>query len=527
MRTTIIVFLMTLIPALANAADPTDAGNGSSASTEMSEIVVTANKLNARSVIDLPSSIQAISGDLLRNEGVSGFLDIATKIPGLSIEDEGPGDRKYVIRGINSTGDATTGVYYDEAVISGSNANNGGGLQADIKLYDMDHIEVLRGPQGTLYGSSSMSGTIKFVTKKPDLNEFGGYLTTELSDTQHGGENHGINGEINFPIIDGKLALRIVGWSVNDSGYINQLHVGTQGLEKGTNTDDVRGGRISLRYQPFEDLTIDASYTGQSETSDGPPDYTPAAGVVSVSNQGIVGCDLCNLDVNRSISSDQLQVYSLTGTYKFQSGTITATTNQFNRSYELEFDTSAGLEALGVGINFPTEELQPQQRDLNSSEIRYASSFDFPVNFVAGGYRQYETNDLEANSVKANDFGLPNGPFSSCNCDDALTNPNGNSVFGRDDDRTTTEYAGFGEATWQVTSKLALVAGVRYFTETLKGVQEQTHPFGGFPPGPTLVPVVDTLSTYRKTTFKYNASYKLNEALLLTPQLLKASAVVA
>jgi outer membrane receptor protein involved in Fe transport len=155
------------------------------------------------------------------------------------------------------------------------------------------------------------------------------------------------------------------------------------------------------------------------------------------------------------------------------------------------------------------------RRDLNSSEIRYASNFDFPVNFVAGVYRQYETNNLEANSVKANDFGLPNGPFSSCNCDDALSNPNGNSVFGRDDDRTTTEYAGFGEATWQVTSKLALVAGVRYFTETLNGVQEQTHPFGGFPPGPTLVPVIDTTSTYRKTTFKYNASYKFNESLLL------------
>ena len=198
-----ILCLLTLLPALANAADPTNPGIGLSESTELSEVVVSANKLRATDVLDVPSAIQAISGDELANRTSSGFLDIATKIPGLSIEDQGPGDRKYIIRGINSTGEATTGVYYDEAVISGSNANDGGGLQADIKLYDLDHIEVLRGPQGTLYGADSMSGTIRFITKKPDLNEFGGYLTAEISETQHGGQNRGLNGEINFPIIDG------------------------------------------------------------------------------------------------------------------------------------------------------------------------------------------------------------------------------------------------------------------------------------------------------------------------------------
>lgn len=515
MPTIRILCLATLIPALAIAADPTDTANSGSTSGELSEIVVSASKLRSTYVLDTPNAVQAISGDLLAKENASGFLDIATTIPGLAVDDQGPGDRKYVIRGINSTGEATTGVYYDEAIISGSNANDGGGLQADIRLYDLDHVEVLRGPQGTLYGAGSMSGTIRFITKKPDLTNFGGYLTAEVSETQHGGENHNLNGELNLPVVDGQLALRVVGWAVNDSGYIDQLHVGTVGLEKGTNTDEVRGGRISLRYQPFENLTLDFSYTGQSENTGGPPDYTPAAGVTSVPKPSIIGCDLCNLDVNLSMSHDELQVYSFTGTYNFKYGTITATTNQFNRHYELEFDTSAGLEALGVGINFPTEELEPQKRDLNSSELRYASNFDFPVNFVAGVFRQHETNDLMADSVKSNDLGLPNGPFSSCNCDDALSHPDGNSVFGRDDNRTTTEYAGFGQATWQVNPELALVGGIRYFTETLEGVQEQTHPFGGFPPGPTLVPVLDTTSTFSKTTFLFNASYKFNRGLLL------------
>ena len=142
----------------------------------LDEIIVTANKLNTQKVLDTPSSIQAISGDALRLAGDSQFMDIAGEIPGLSVQDLGPGDKKYVIRGINSTGDSTIGLYYGEAVISGSNANDGGGFTSDIRLYDLDRIEVLRGPQGTLYGASSMSGTIRFIPKAPDLNSMGGYL---------------------------------------------------------------------------------------------------------------------------------------------------------------------------------------------------------------------------------------------------------------------------------------------------------------------------------------------------------------
>jgi iron complex outermembrane receptor protein len=515
-RTLSIISVLTFATALSAGAVAADNEDSNAATSEagIAEVVVTANKLTAQSVLDVPSSLQAISGDALRANGVSGFMDLAGDIPGLAVEDQGPGDRKYVIRGINSTGESTAGIYYDEAVVSGSNANDGGGLQADIRLYDLDHIEVLRGPQGTLYGASSMSGTIKFVTKKPDLNQFGGYITTELSETQHGGENRNFNGAINLPIIDGILGVRAVGWSVHDSGYINQLQVGTVGLVEGVNTDDVQGGRVILRYHPLDGLTIDASYTGQKETSGGSSRYTPA-GQTSTGTPGVgfQGCDLCNVDPNLSPSFDRLEVYSLTGTYDFAYGTVTVTSNQYNRNFHLYFDTSVGLQQFG--IPFPTESIEPQQRDLNSSEIRYASKLDFPLNFVVGAFRQSEKNDLQVQSVKTNDLGVPNGPFSGSNSDDALSNPNGNTVFGRDDDRRTNEYSGFGEATWKVTSKFSLVGGVRYFTETLNGVQVQTHPFGGFVGGGNVAPVVDPQQTFSKATFKFNASYDFDPGLLL------------
>ena len=128
-----ILSLGAAVAALLNCA-PAVAADTAGESATIDEIVVTANKLNAVKVLDTPISIQAIGGDSLRSAGSSAFMDIAGEIPGLAVQDLGPGDKKYVIRGINSTGDSTTGVYYGEAVISGSNANDGGGMESDIRL---------------------------------------------------------------------------------------------------------------------------------------------------------------------------------------------------------------------------------------------------------------------------------------------------------------------------------------------------------------------------------------------------------
>src|SRR5207302_10240302 len=101
-------------------------------------LLVTANTGVTQAPLDVPAAIHAISGHALQREGAAQFIDIAPKIAGLQMQDLGPGDKKYIIRGINSTGDATTGVYFDEAVISGSNANDGGGRQADLGLFDLE-----------------------------------------------------------------------------------------------------------------------------------------------------------------------------------------------------------------------------------------------------------------------------------------------------------------------------------------------------------------------------------------------------
>jgi iron complex outermembrane recepter protein len=518
---------------------PVFAADTPSESAPIEEIVVTANKLNAQRVLDIAASIQAISGESLQAEGVSGIMGIAGEIPGLSIQDLGPGDKKYVIRGINSTGDSTTGVYYGEAVISGTNSDDGGGFESDIRLYDMDRVEVLRGPQGTLYGASSMSGTIRFIPKSPDLNNLGGYVTLEGSETAQASGNYNINGEVNLPIIDGVLAVRMVGWKLYDSGYINQIRVGTGvtgtsniapsgkppnyqtepvaalGYLKGVNDDDVGGGRAIIRFQPTDKLIIDATYTSQTETSGGSSRYTPA-GTTAFHGGPIApvqGCDLCNTDVTQSPWSDNLVVFGTTITYDTGAGVLTGTTNQYNRRTDFSFDSTPVLVSFDIPV--PAETFEPRDRKVTSSEVRYASAFDSPVNFVAGVYREYDQQFLSVDVIGTNGLGLPTGPFCNNNSCDALTYPGvGTTFFGRTDERQTTSYAGFGEATWKITDAWTAVAGIRYFTESLEGVQVQTHPFGGFPPGPTLVPLPDPNETFNKITWKANLSYKFSDGLL-------------
>jgi len=497
-------------------------GSNDADASQLTEIVVSANKLSTQKILDVPASIQAIGSDSLERTQAAGIMDIAGKIPGLSVQDLGPGDKKYVIRGINSNGDSTTGIYYGEAVISGSNANDGGGFNSDIRLYDLDHVEVLRGPQGTLYGASSMSGTIRFIPKAPNLTEQQGYLSMEGSQTSHASGNYNFNGAINLPIVEGLLAVRLVGWKLYDSGYIDQIRVGVGavgtplGLVKGVNDDDVGGGRASVRYQPTDNLTIDANFTVQTEKSGGSSRFTPA-GVTSWGSDNmpaVQGCDLCNTDVTASPWSDNLKVFGLTAAYKTGFGTVTATTNQYNRTLGFAFDSTPILVSFGVPV--PAETLEPQTRKLNSSEVRFASDLPLPVNFVVGAYRQAERTHWISNVITTNSLGQVEGPFSRDNDQDALANPGvGHTFFGQADQRRTTQWAGFGEATWKVTDQFTLVGGLRYFTEQLQGVQESTHPFGGFPAGPIQGPIADPDQSFNKITYKLNASYKINEALLL------------
>ncbi len=501
-----------LLPATPLAAQETVAQSGQDG---LSDIIVTANKRGAQSLQNVPISIQAVTGDTLAARGAISFIDFAGSVPSLQFNDLGPGDKKYIIRGVTSTGASTVGVYYDEAVITAANSNDGGGRNADIRLYDLERIEVLKGPQGTLYGASSMSGTIRFITNKPNLTEFGGNLTGEIGGTHKGGTNYNLHGTVNLPIVNDRLAIRLTGWYDDQSGYIDQVRI-PAGRRNNVNNEQATGGRALIRWKPIDDFTLTGSATIQKLSSDSSSRYTPK-GSVSFSAPGypaVPGGDLINTDLTLSPLDDKLHIYSLTGEYAASFGTITATTNWYDRSFDYSFDSSPILFFFGVPI--PGITLQPQYRRVWSNEIRYASNFDGPFNIVVGGFLQREKSNFEVQVVKSNAFGEPNGPFSRLNEDDALSTPDGNTFFGRIDDQVLKQEALFGEITITPLEGLTGVVGARYFHSRQRADQETTHPFGGFSASP--IGVLTNESTDSKVTYKFNLSYRIDPTILVYGQ---------
>jgi len=504
------------LPGLTAAAEAPSADHP--AAETLSEVVVTADKRGEESIQSIPTTIQAISGETLERRGAVEFSDFSGQVAGLSYDDLGPGDKKYVIRGVTSTGPATVGVYYDEAVITGSNSNDGGGRQPDIRLFDLDRIEVLKGPQGTLYGASSMSGTIRYITRKPVLDKLEGYVQAEGSNTSQGGGNYSFNGALNLPIVTDTLAARLVGWTVQNSGFIDDIRI-PAGPVDNANWDRTEGGRALLRWAALDGLDIVASATVQTLKSGGSARYTPP-GVLSFGDTPkhpapqyprIAGGDLKNTDLTLSPWDENMQIFGLTATYTMPTGVVTATSNYFNRRVDFNFDSTPILISFDVPVAAVTAE--PQNRRIVSSELRYASKFDFPVNFVAGAFSQREHNDFTVHVVKSNLFGLLNGPFSGLNIDDALLHPDtGNTFFGRYDNNIIKQYAAFGEVTWTATDRLTALVGVRYFHSSQESFQAETHPFLGFKGSP----VGEQTNSFggNKTTFKANLSYKTDFGLI-------------
>ena len=195
------------------------------ASASLDEIVVTASK-RASTVQDTPISISAVSGDDLQARGVASLAALAQGTPGVSLKTEGPSQTEIEMRGMTSSGgnSATVGFYLDDIPLAGPASAQNGHVVIDPDLYDLNRIEILRGPQGTLFGSGSMGGTVRLITNQPNLSQFQSTAQSVLSGTDGGGFNHKDNLMINLPLIDDTLALRVVG--TEDSERLDRSHRG-------------------------------------------------------------------------------------------------------------------------------------------------------------------------------------------------------------------------------------------------------------------------------------------------------------
>lgn len=240
------------------------------ATGELQEVVVTAQKRSER-LQDVPISISVLSGDQLDRSTLQGVSEALNAVPGVATFPDSPGGgTEIIVRGVGTvaalySGSSAIGFYLDSVPFSFVRQ----GFEPDAGMFDLDHVEVLRGPQGTLYGADSLNGIVRIITKDADLNDFDFKARTSLSSTYYGGQNHDVDMAVNVPIVEGRLAVRAVVEDDKDSGWINTptaSHV---------NTGDLSNYRFKINAQPTDDLSIRLSAAhsigtyGSTSTGDG------------------------------------------------------------------------------------------------------------------------------------------------------------------------------------------------------------------------------------------------------------------
>ena len=272
-------------------------------------------------------SITAVRGTDLQAEHVTDFTDLTRVVPNISFTaasgngGAGPGTENIEVRGISSAaGAATVGIYLDDTSITVGNVYSMGTVEP--KFFDIDRVEVLRGPQGTLYGASSMGGTIKFIANQPQFNEKTFETYTEVSNTKGGTMNYTGNAVANIPLKDDTLALRIGAQVEHQGGYINQVDGDGNTIASDINKIDDQELRLALKWKPFGALTITpALYYQKIDAHDigaftlGLPDYQAQKPI-------------------REPSTDTLFVPSLNLNYDAGSFDITSVTSYFQRKFD-------------------------------------------------------------------------------------------------------------------------------------------------------------------------------------------------
>ena len=527
----------------------------------LEEIIVTSRKLGAENLQDIPASITAFDRNTLNEMMVTNFEDFARQVPGLTFLDTSPGERRYVIRGIQSAGQQQVAVYYDEVPIPGvqSSTSDSGGQTTDLKLYDIERIEVLRGPQGTVFGANSQGGTVIYVTTQPILGKWESYVTGQISNTASAnGNNWNWQAVGNIPLGD-SLGIRILAYDGSDAGYINDnrcrpinpaenpqdpnTELACLDL-KGMNWVDTSGLRVNGLWQPNDKVSIKGQFWWQSRDTGAGSRYHPfQAYDANPTDKVYAGhhdsvAPFTYFDEGKFVSGDYAQtpkpddqtIYSLTGLFDLSFADMTTTLSHYKRDFNYKFDSTWIITyLLRNNINNPPCQhpeipgadpagclradllyaLTDQAQDLkqNAAEMRFNSKdSDSRWKWVVGGFwRERKSNFhsfvpvIDTNGLTYNSPNPPQQPpTSAIGSGIEGCNP---CVFAREDSKDIKEWAVFGEMSFEITDTLDLNVGARYFKVDQTEVGSTLFQFAAFapnPPDPTNLPSGATLPSTNK-----------------------------
>lgn len=422
---------------------------------KLEEIIVTAQKRTER-LQDVPISIAVISSQDIERRGLTGMEDYLRSVPGVNEIEAGAVNNSIIIRGITTSpefGSATVGHYFDETPITGA-AITGGSI--DVRPVDIERIEILRGPQGTAFGSASLSGTLRVIPVKPQLDRFGGKLAVSYSDTSgFGSDNSMIQGVVNIPIVEDRFGVRAVGYRYDDSGFYQNIgsndpaliaiaeSFGLGDYVAGYVQDEVgrmlsTGGRLAALWQPTDKLNLSMNFLTQTIEQDGTPVAT-----VGRHEQALMPVD--PRDRRRGqvgeVADTELDLLNLVLNYDLGWAALTSVGSWVD-SRAVYADSSipvfgfASQEGVSNGKSF-------------TGEVRLASQLEGRFQFLGGVFY--------ANGDTASDF-LEHWPGTP---ETNLFGTDPQFIFAVTDELE--ERAVFGEVSYDLTEKLTATVGGRYF----------------------------------------------------------------
>ncbi len=458
---------------LSTAALILSATGAIAADQEIDEVIVTATK-RASTVQDVPFSINAQTEKDIQRLGATNLEELSRNVAGLTIQNLGPGQSQVAIRGV-SAGQIVrdqpgvkeqVGVYVDESVISLSL------FTPDFDLYDLNRVETLRGPQGTLFGSGSIGGTIRYITNQPDAEEFDAGFEVNLNSVTDGEIGGHLKGMVNIPISD-VMALRAVGYSTQYAGFIDARREGgavTEDVNSGTRT----GGRVSLKITPSDNFSVTPRIIYQKIEADGfnrqevfnlfanPNTTTRPAVQLGEREQHLL------LDEE---FSDETLLADVVAEWSLDPFDLTVVGSFLDREILVGRDASALTGSVSVDLGYPEAAvLLPSNlrdtTDLQQStlEIRLSSNSDGAFQWLAGAFystveRDYAQRLPTPGYAAATDAAL--GAGTSAAVANGFTNLD--SPFNSDLPYDIDQLALFGEASYDFTDAFTLTVGARYY----------------------------------------------------------------
>lgn len=441
----------------------------------LGEIVVTATR-RSESALRVPAAITALPERFLQESASLQLDDVVRAVPGLSYTQNSVGQAVLAIRGVQTSAafgntQSPVALYYDEVPVLDPYVP---WEVPQLNLFDVNRIEVLTGPQGTLFGAGSLSGAIRVITNKPDASKFDAAAEETVDFTQGGDPGYAGNLMINVPLIDGKLAVRGVGYYTKIGGWIDNP---TLGRHDG-NSALVSGGRGEVRWTPTSTLTVTGTAASESTRSQD-ANYLPYGSKSFVATNRL-----------RNFNDDRTDIFNLTGELTFPFAVLTSSTSYLTRlaTSQIDFSTLSGL-ITGLPATSP---LIDQFNNRNFvQEVRLASTSEHPFKWLIGAYVQrYKYRNTETVFQK----GVSTLGYGS----DYLE-----AFFTR---ASVDETAGFGELSYDVTPKLIATAGARYSsisvdTHIRYGLQGETL-FDGIPR------TFDRSLNFKRLTPKFSLSYQ-------------------